>query len=106
MRADLAGQKMGTDVAYAGAGAVAARCNGARGARRVTIDGEGVAAWIHAVATQVALVFHIEAGLVREIELIADPQVLSTMDIARVSVRSRGVDVNGPHDGASDGSPA
>ena len=32
----------------------------------------------------------VEAGLVREVELIADPDVLATMDIVRVRAKSRG----------------
>ena len=88
MRADLVGQKMGTDPVYDGAAAVAARFNGARGAAPVTIDGELGAAWIHAGAVKVAFVFHVEAGLVREVELIADPDVLATMDVVRARVKS------------------
>ena len=83
MRADLIGQQMGTDAAYDGADAVAARFNGARGAAPVTIDGELGAAWIQAGAVKVAFVFHVEAGKVREVELIADPDVLATMDVVR-----------------------
>jgi RNA polymerase sigma-70 factor (ECF subfamily) len=90
MRADLLGQKMGTDPVYDGAAAVAARFNGVRGAAPVTIDGELGAAWIQAGSTQVAFVFHVEAGLVREVELIADPDVLGTMDIVRVRSKSKG----------------
>jgi RNA polymerase sigma factor (sigma-70 family) len=88
MRADLVGQKMGTDPAYVGAAAVAARLNGARGAAPVTINGELGAAWIQPGVVKVAFVFHVEAGLVREVELIADPEVLATMDVARTRVRS------------------
>jgi RNA polymerase sigma factor (sigma-70 family) len=88
MRADLVGQKMGTDRVYDGAAAVAARLNGARGAAPVTIDGELGAAWIHAGNVKVAFVFHVGAGLVREVELIADPDVLATMDVGRVRVKS------------------
>jgi RNA polymerase sigma-70 factor (ECF subfamily) len=84
MRADPVGQKMGTDPLYDGAAAVAARFNGARGAAPVTIDGELGAAWIHARSIKVAFVFHVETGLVREVELIADPEVLATLDIVRV----------------------
>ena len=84
MRADRVGQQMGTDIVYDGADAVAARFNGARGAAPVTIDGELGAAWIQAGAVKVAFVFHVEAGLVREVELIADQEVLGTMDIARI----------------------
>jgi RNA polymerase sigma factor (sigma-70 family) len=89
MRADLVGQQMGTDPEYDGAVAVAARFNGTRGAAPVTIDGDLGAAWIHAGSTKVAFVFHVEAGLVSEVELIADPDVLATMDIVRVRTKSR-----------------
>ena len=88
MRADLVGQKMGTNPVYEGAEAVATRFNGTRGAARVTIDGELGAAWIHAGMVKVAFVFHVEAGLVREIELTADPEVLATMDVERARVKS------------------
>ncbi len=88
MRADLIGQGMGTDPVYDGAAAVADRFNGARGAAPVTIDGELGAAWIHAGVVRVAFVFHVEAGLVREVELIADPDVLTTMEVVRARVRS------------------
>jgi len=81
MRADLVGQQMGTDPAYLGAEAVAARFNGARGAAPVLIDGELGAAWMHHGDIKVAFVFHADAGLVREVELIADPEVLATMNI-------------------------
>ncbi len=94
MRADLVGQKMGTDPVFDGAAAVADRFNGTRGAAPVTIDGDLGAAWIHAGSVKVAFVFHVDAGLVREVELIADPEVLATMDIVRVRRRSRDAD---PH---------
>ena len=81
MRADLVGQQMGTPPEFAGADAVAARFNGGKGALPATIDGEFGAAWIHAGTVKVVFAFHVEDGLVREIELIADPEVLATMDI-------------------------
>ena len=91
MRADLVGQSMGTAPTYEGAEAVAARFNGTRGAAPVTIDGELGATWIQAGSTKVAFVFHLnEAGLVHEVELIADPDVLATMEIVRVRAESRG----------------
>ena len=90
MRADLVGQTMGSESAYMGAAAVAARFNGTRGAAPVTIDGELGAAWIQAGSTKVAFVFHLnEAGLVHEVELIADPDVVATMEIVRVRAKSR-----------------
>jgi RNA polymerase sigma-70 factor (ECF subfamily) len=88
MRADLVGQQMGTAPVYEGAAAVAGRFNGAKGAAPVTIDGDLGAAWIHAGAIKVAFVFQVEDGLVREIEAIADPDVVATMDVVRVR-RSR-----------------
>lgn len=87
MRSDLVGQQMGTDPVFDGAAAVAARFDGARGAAPVTIDGEAGAAWIHAGVVKVAFVFHVESSLVREVELIADPDVLATMDVVRVRTR-------------------
>lgn len=83
MRPDLVGQRMGTEPVYDGAAAVAARFNGAKGASPVTIDGEPGAAWFLAGAVKVAFAFQVEAGLVREVELIADPDVLATLDVVR-----------------------
>ena len=83
MRADLVGDQMGTDPVYDGAAAVAARFNGAKGAVPVIIDGDLGAAWIMAGKIKVAFAFEVEAGLVREIELIADPDVLTTLDVVR-----------------------
>ncbi len=102
MRADLVGQRTGADPVYDGAAAVAARFNGTRGAVPVSIDGELGAAWIHAGSTKVAFVFHVESGLVREVELIADQDVLATMDIVRVRVKSREIDAHGPRSYPSD----
>ncbi len=81
MRADLVGQRMGTDPVYDGAAAVAARFDGVKGAVPVTIDGDLGGAWVMAGKVKVAFVFHVESGLVREIELIADPDVLATLDV-------------------------
>jgi RNA polymerase sigma factor (sigma-70 family) len=84
MRADLVGQQMGTEPVYDGASAVAARFNGAKGALPVAIDGDLGGAWILAGEVKVAFAFHVEAGQVREIELIADPDVLASLDVVRV----------------------
>ena len=75
---------MGTDPLYDGAAAVAGRFNGAKGAAPVVIDGELGGAWILAGEVKVAFVFQVEAGLVREVELIADPDVLATLDVVRL----------------------
>ncbi|HEY5336405.1 MAG TPA: sigma-70 family RNA polymerase sigma factor [Mycobacteriales bacterium] len=83
LRADLAGQEMGAPATYDGADAVAARFDGARGAVPVLIDGDPGAAWILRGAVKVVFAFHVEAGLVRDIELIADPEILATLDVTR-----------------------
>jgi RNA polymerase sigma factor (sigma-70 family) len=90
MCADLAGQALGSESAYQGPDAVAARFNGTRGALAVTIDDDPGAAWIQAGSTKVAFVFHLdEERLVHEIELIADPDVLTTMNIVRLRGRQQ-----------------
>ena len=94
MRADLVAQRMGTDACYDGATAVAERLNGAKGAAPVEIDGELAAAWIAAGEVKVAFVFHVKAGQIHEVELIADPEVLATVEITRS--RSRNVERNDP----------
>jgi hypothetical protein len=56
----------------------------------VTIDDDPGAAWIQAGSTKVAFVFHLdEERLVHEIELIADPDVLTTMNIVRLRGRQQ-----------------
>jgi RNA polymerase sigma-70 factor (ECF subfamily) len=104
MRADLVGRQMGTQSAYDGADAVAARFNGVRGAAPVTIDGDLGAAWIHAGEVKVAFIFNVEAGRVHEVELIADPDVIATMDIVRVRKRHRQSDQPDPSPHTGDGS--
>lgn len=88
MRADLVAQRMGTESLYDGSSAVARRFNGTRGAVPVTIDGELGAAWIHARSVKVAFVFHLESGQIHEVELVADPEVLATLDVVRNRVKS------------------
>jgi RNA polymerase sigma factor (sigma-70 family) len=83
MQADRAGQVLGAAARYDGAAAVAERLHGARGAAPVLVDGERAAAWIVAGNPKVVFVFHIANGLVREVELIADPDVLATMNVTR-----------------------
>lgn len=87
MHADLVAQRMGTQARYDGADAVADRFNGAQGALPVRIDGDLAAAWIAAGDVQVAFVFHVDGGRVQEVELIADPEVLATMDVVRTRRR-------------------
>lgn len=81
MHTDLVGQRMGASPVYEGHTSVASRFDGAQGAAPVAIDGEPGAAWIVGGTVRAAFVFHVRAGLIREIELIADPDVLATMDV-------------------------
>lgn len=88
MRADAFGRQMGTEAAYDGPAAVAARFNGARGALPVTIDGYAGAAWILHREVKVAFAFTLEDGLISSIELIADPDVLGSLDVDTARRRS------------------
>ena len=89
MHADLVAQSMGTAPLYDGVRAVAERFQGSRGAMPAMIDGQLGAAWYHAGSLKVAFVFHVEADLIGEVELIADPDVLATLAVARVRRRSK-----------------
>lgn len=82
MWADGAGQRMGARPVYDGAGAVAARFRGgARGARLTWVDGEPGLAWVVDDEVKVVFAFQVATGRVREIELVADPEVLATMSL-------------------------
>jgi RNA polymerase sigma-70 factor (ECF subfamily) len=82
MRPDLAGRRMGAEAVYEGAASVAERFQGgAQGARQASIDGDAGLAWIVGGEVKVVFAFQIEGGLVREVELIADPEVLATMHV-------------------------
>jgi RNA polymerase sigma-70 factor, ECF subfamily len=81
MHADAAGIAMGTDPVYAGADAVAARFNGVRGAQSVTVDGWSAAAWVHHREVKVAFLFTVADGLITGVDLVADPEVLTRMDV-------------------------
>lgn len=81
MHVDAQGQRMGAQPGYDGAEAVAGRFDGAQGARPATIDGDPGGAWIVGGDVRVAFVFHVGDGVIREIELIADPEVLATLEV-------------------------
>lgn len=84
MRADHVAQHLGTNAEYQSASAVATRFVGNRGALPAIIDGELGAAWIHAGSLKVAFIFHVEARHIYEVELIADPEILATLNVERV----------------------
>ena len=81
MQADAVGAQMGAEPVFRGAEAVAARFNGAKGARPVTIDGRPAAAWVMAKEVKVAFLFVVEDGRITGVDLIGDPATLALMDI-------------------------
>jgi RNA polymerase sigma factor (sigma-70 family) len=81
---DPAAAAMGSDVRVTGREAVAGFMNGrARAARFMLIDGYLGAVWQHLGEVKVAFCFVLTDGLVSEIQLVADPEVLASMDLAR-----------------------
>ena len=85
MHADSIAHRMGALPVYEGAAAIAARFDGAQGAASASIDGDPGAAWMVAGRVRTAFAFHLEEGLIREIELIADPEVLASMDVVAMA---------------------
>ena len=81
MHVDSIAHRMGALPVYEGPTAIAARFDGAQGAASASIDGDPGAAWMVAGRVRTAFAFHVEDGLIREIELIADPDVLASMDV-------------------------
>jgi len=85
MQVDAVGTRMGAEPVYQGAAAVASRFSGgAKRARVATIDGDPGLVWLAGGEVKVAFAFHLDAGLISEIELIADPQVLAFLDVVPV----------------------
>jgi RNA polymerase sigma factor (sigma-70 family) len=81
MHVDSIAHRMGAQPVYEGAAAIAARFDGAQGAASAWIDGDPGAVWMVARRVRTAFAFHVQGGLIREIELIADPDVLASMDV-------------------------
>ena len=55
----------------------------ARPQQSTLLCGDLGAAWIAATEVKVAFVFHVKGGLVREVELLADPDILATITVKR-----------------------
>jgi RNA polymerase sigma factor (sigma-70 family) len=91
VRIDAAAAAMGTQGGgTSGAQAVAEFFNGrARAVRRAVIDGVPGGAWVHQKETKVLFAFVVEDGLITEIELLADPLVITPSRVELV-VPSRG----------------
>ena len=83
VRADGAAVAMGAEPEVVGVGAVAETFRGrARAARPGSLDGFAAAVWSVGGTPQVVFGFTVEDGLVREIELLADPEVLARLGLA------------------------
>jgi RNA polymerase sigma factor (sigma-70 family) len=89
MHSDAAGQRMGTEALYAGPGAVAGRFNASRGAKVVMVDGELGAAWMVNGTPRVVFLFHVLDALVQSIELIADAEVVTMMEVTPLGEGAR-----------------
>ena len=77
VRADGVAVQMGSEALVTGARGVAETFAGrARAAKPALIDGGAGAAWGHGGETKVAFGFTVVDGLITEIELLADPEVL------------------------------
>ena len=82
-RADAAAVAMGAQPMVSGIEAVAQNFNGrAQAARLVDIDGYAGLAWSPAGQLKVAFGFVLTDGRISEIELIADPEVLASLDVS------------------------
>ncbi len=81
MRADGAAQAMGTASLYDGPESVAGRFSGAQGAQPVLIDADPGVAWMVNGRARVVFLFELLDGLVRAIDLVADREVMATMEI-------------------------
>jgi RNA polymerase sigma factor (sigma-70 family) len=81
VRADSVAVAMGSTALVEGADAVAATFSGrATGARPADIDGYAGATWSLDGELKVAFAFTLDDGRIIEIELIADPEVLASLD--------------------------
>jgi RNA polymerase sigma-70 factor (ECF subfamily) len=83
VRADAAAVELGAEPVVNGFEAVAQNFNGrAQGARLVDIDGYAGMAWSPEGQLKVAFGFVLTDGKISEIELIADPDALATLDVS------------------------
>lgn len=82
LRADPAAVRMGAEGEVRGAAAVAETFSGrARAARLALVDGAAGAVWATAGQPRVAFTFAITDGRIAAIELLADPERLSALDV-------------------------
>jgi RNA polymerase sigma factor (sigma-70 family) len=82
LRADGAAVTFGAEEVVRGAPAVAATFSGrAKVARLAVIDGVPGAVWVQAGSVRVAFVFQIDAERITAIDLLAEPETLSGLDL-------------------------
>ncbi|WP_448616951.1 sigma-70 family RNA polymerase sigma factor [Modestobacter sp. URMC 112] len=82
LRSDAAAARMGSAPEVRGASAVAEFLSGrARAARLVLVDGSPGAVWSLRGSPQVVFAFTVEEGVVTAIDLLADPERLSALDL-------------------------
>ena len=85
VRADTAAVAMGAQGEVLGAAAVADRFVGrAKAARLSLVDGYAGAVWSQRGEPKMVFAFTVEAGRVTEIEMLADPEQLRSLDLARI----------------------
>jgi RNA polymerase sigma-70 factor (ECF subfamily) len=85
VRADAAAVQMGSEALVSGSQAVAETFVGrARAAKEALVDGASGAAWQLHGETKVAFGFTVVDGLITEIELLADPEVLAPQRVVLV----------------------
>jgi RNA polymerase sigma-70 factor, ECF subfamily len=85
VRADAAAVRMGSESLVSGSQAVAETFVGrARAAKEALVDGASGAAWQLHGETKVAFGFTVVDGLITEIELLADPEVLGPQRVVLV----------------------
>jgi len=85
IRADGEAVRLGSQPVVAGAAAVAETLSGrAKGARLMLVDGYAGAAWSPQGQPKVVFAFTVESGRVTEIELLADPEVLGSIELEPV----------------------
>src|SRR4051812_12470281 len=82
LRSDAVAARMGADAEVRGATAIAQFLSGrARAARLVLVDGTPGAVWSLRGTPQVVFAFTVEDGLVTAVDLLADPDTVSGLDL-------------------------
>jgi hypothetical protein len=82
VRSDGAAVAMGSEPLVAGAAGVAKMFSGrAQGSRPALVDGYAGAAWRYRGETRVVFAFTVDDGRISEIELLADVEVLASLDL-------------------------